>query len=90
MANRGYPDDDGSRDPQGRHDEGWQRDSICDVRAKTVAQNVDEMQVGDRVNGFTTLDGVECETPYYGPVDGDANTTPGRALAAYPAFVSAT
>ncbi len=85
MANKGYPDNDGTRTPSGPHDEGRQRVSICDVHSTTVAQNIAEMRGGDRVNGWTDLDGMDCPTTYRGLVDGDSNSDGDYNPAAYPA-----
>lgn len=90
MPNAGYPDDDGSRTPSGQHDEGRQRQSCYDGGKFLRAAVISDMEPdGDCFNNQTCSTGdVFAARPRY-PVDGDANTTPGRALGAYPSYVSA-
>lgn len=89
MPNAGYPDDDGSRTPSGQHDLGRQRVSMCDGSAWLRAAVISDMEPGgDHNNNQTDSAGdTFAARPRY-PVDGDANTTPGRALAAYPSYTS--
>ena len=94
MANNGYPDNDGSRDPSGQHDEGRQRvtcydvfplirpANLVDAQSNADNANIASDSLGDRGPG-RRLD------PNY-PIDGDAGQqgTP-YVPAAYPSYVSA-
>lgn len=96
MANKGYPDDDGSRTPAGPHDESprgaygsygiWDVNVARMMRAATVANMID---CDDGITNGTDTSGARMplDSPY--PVDGDANTNPrGRSTADYPPFNS--
>lgn len=90
MANDGYPDDDGSRTPDGQHDLGRRRVSCYDtakmLKGPTVA---DYLANRLPINGRTDSTG-DCPLiePVY-PVDGDANSTGRYNPAAYPSYTSA-
>ena len=90
MANRGYPDNDGSRETDNpRTDLGRQRPNIYDVEdMMTPASVADYAGNRDPIVNRTDSTGQQTMPPFRGPIDGDANTTPGRALAAYPSFTS--
>lgn len=89
MANKGYADDDGSRDPGGAHGEGRGRVSMRDVCATTGPAVVAEMpRHGDRINNQTTSDGDAFLVPTMIPVDGDSNSSSKFVPAAYPSYTS--
>lgn len=73
MANATYPDDDGSRSPQGAHDEGRQRVSCYNVAWKMRPPSVADMATNaDPLNDMTDSMG-DRSVPNHGwAVDGDA------------------
>lgn len=89
MPNTGYPDDDGSRDPQGQHDEGRQRVTCFDTqRMMTPATVADYGRNNDPLENvcYSTHEGTM--PPAKIPIDGDANATGHYDVAAYPAYSS--
>lgn len=90
MANHGYPDDDGSREAQGQHDEGRQRVSCYDVQAMlTPATVADYMRNHDPVENMTTSAGDQTMPPTRIPIDGNSNSDPDDyVVAAYPSYTS--
>lgn len=92
MANATYPDDDGSRSPQGAHDEGRQRVSLCNMQARMRPPTVADMATNaDPLNNMSDSMG-DRSVPNHGwAVDGNAGEDGHRYIpAAYPTAIDPT
>lgn len=85
MANRGYSDNDGSRDPAGIHDEGCKTGVTYSVDPGRMMSptTVAQMQTNDNpIQGYGDIDGAHQKVTNAGwPVDG---RTGNINVAAYP------
>lgn len=86
MPNHGYPDNDGSREPQGRHDEGWQRVTCYPAENMMTPPTVADMATNkDPLNVYSCSDGDESVPNRGWRVDGNSNASNHPYIpAAYP------
>lgn len=92
MPNHGYPDNDGSRDAQGAHDEGWQRVSCYPCQNMMTPPTVRDMAGNRDPLNVVSDSGGDRSVPNHGwRVDGNAGE-PGHDYipAAYPTAIDPT